>query len=259
MTARILVLDIETQRAVVETFDLFRPFIHIDRVIKPSRILCFAARWRGESKEIFKAAWDDNDEEAYAAMLQSAWELFDQADIVVTYNGDRFDLQWLQEEFGRLKMGRPAPYKSVDLFKVQKRNFRAGLLSGKLDWSARTWLRDKKIPHGGGDLWSDIRYGNRAARREAQKLMRRYCEHDTYLTEKLFEEYLPWTNLNLALYANNDDEFLHCTKCNSTNLKRDGTKYHATSAFLYQMHRCKDCGATSRGKRAKATTELRAI
>ncbi len=259
MPARILVLDIETQRAVAETFSLYRPFIGIDRVIRDARILCFAAKWRGEERMIFKAAWKDDDEDSYRAMLQAAWNLLNEADIVCGYNSDRFDIQWLEEEFGCHKLGRPTPYKSVDLFKVQKRHFRAGLLSGKLDWSARKWLKDRKIPHGDTDLWHDIRYGNREIRRAAQRTMRAYCEHDTRLTERLLEDYLPWTNLNLALYEMNDDDLLHCTKCNSTNLKRDGKKYHATSAFLYQMHRCKDCGATSRGKRAKGTTELRPV
>lgn len=259
MSARILILDIETQRAIVETFSLFRPFIAIDRVIRDSRILCFAASWRGEDRMIFKAAWKDDDEDAYRAMLEVAWNLLNEADFVCGFNSDRFDLQWLEEEFGSLGMGRPAPYKSIDLYKVQKKHFRAGLLSGKLDWSSRKWLKDRKVPHGGSDLWHDIRYGNRAARREAQRTMRTYNEHDVRLTEKLLEAYLPWTNVNLALYENNDDDLLHCTKCNSVNLKRDGKKFHATTAFLYQMHRCRDCGATSRGRKSQGTTELRAI
>lgn len=259
MTARILVIDLETQRSIVETFSLFRPFIHIDRVIRDSRILCFAARWRGEEKMIFKSCWQDDDEDAYKAMLQSAWDLLDEADFVVTFNGDRFDIQWLQEEFGCFGLGRPTPCKSLDLFKTQKKHFRAGLLSGKLDWSSRKWLKDRKIPHGGTDLWHDIRYGNRAERREAQRTMRTYCEHDTRLTGKLFEAYLPWINVNFALYEDNDDELLHCTKCNSTNMKRDGKKKYGTSAYLYQMHRCKDCDGTSRGKRFQSTTELRPV
>ena len=257
MSARVLVLDIETQRAIVETFNLFRPFIHIDRVLTPTRVLCFAAKWRGEDKVIFKASWDDDDEDAYLRMMRSAFGLLNEADIVVTWNGDRFDLQWFESELGRLKLGRPAPYKSIDLIKTNKRWFKGGQMSMKLDWTARQWLKDRKVPHGATDLWHDIRHGSRAEFRAACKTMREYNIHDTVLTERVFDEYLPWLNINLALYEDNDDDLLHCTKCNSTNLKRDGKKYYNTLAYSYQMHRCKDCGSTSRGKKFSRTTELR--
>jgi hypothetical protein len=260
MTAKILVLDVETQRAIVETFSIWRPFIHIDRVIKPTRLLCFAAKWRGSDEIIFKHAWDDDNPESYTRMLQAAYDLLNEADIVVTWNGDRFDIQWFESELGRLELGRPAPYKSLDLIKINKRWFKGGQMSMKLDWSSRQWLKDQKLPHSGTDLWHDIRYGTRAERRAAQKTMKEYNIQDVNLTERLLERYLPYaTGINLALYEDNDDGKLHCTKCFSTNLKRDGVKLYRTTAFSYQMHRCKDCGATSRGKRSKLTTELRPV
>lgn len=257
MSARILVLDIETQRAIVETFSLFRPFIGIDRVIKPTRVLCFAAKWRGEDRMIFKSAWADDDEDAYRRMMQSAWDLMNEADIVVTWNGDRFDVQWFESEFVRLGMGRPTPYRSVDLIKTVKRWFKGGLMSMKLDWSSRMVLKDMKLPHGGTDLWHEIRYGNREARREAQRTMRAYNEKDVRLTERLFEHYLPYLNVNLALYERNDDGVMRCTKCAGTELKRDGVKFRATNAGLYQMWRCKECNSTSTGAKRVSTTELR--
>jgi hypothetical protein len=130
-------------------------------------------------------------------------------------------------------------------------------MSSKLDWSARQWLKDRKTPHGGSDLWHDIRHGTRAEQRAAQKVMKEYNIHDVELTAGLFEEYLPWLSINLSLYESHDDDLLHCTKCDSTNLKRDGVKYFVTLAGAYQLHRCKDCGSTSKGKRSLRTTELR--
>lgn len=261
--ARILTFDIETQRAIVEVWDLFPKFIHIDRVRVPKRILCFSARWRGEDRTIFRAAWDEDKDfqvepQAYEKMCRALWELLNQADVVVTWNGDRFDIQWVEEECARLGMGRPRSYKSVDLIKILKRRFKAGLMSMKLDWSARQWLHDQKTPHGATDLWHDIRYGTRTEKRDAQRLMRTYCEHDTALTERLLGEYLPWVGVNFALYRDNSEELRYCTKCGTAGqLKRDGM--HHTNAFSYQQYRCKKCGGLSRGKRAKATTELRTI
>lgn len=265
MSAKILFLDIETQRAIVETFSLYRPFIHIDRVHVPTRVLCFAAQWRGEDKITFRSAWDEDDKymvdsDQYLKMMQAAHDLLSEADIVVTWNGDRFDNQWFESELGRLKLGRPDPYKSVDLIKINKRWFKGGQMSMKLDWSARQWLKDMKVPHGGTDLWHDIRYGTRDEKRAARKLMREYNEHDTYLTGLLFEEYLPWINVNLSMYEAGDDELMHCTKCNSINVHRRGVKYFVTLSGAYQLYRCTDCNATSRGhRRHRMTTELRPV
>lgn len=268
MTAKVLTIDIETQRAIVETFSIWRPFIGIDRIIVPTRVLCFAAKWRGEDDIIFKSQWADPltpggpnaiAEAGYRKMMQSAWDLLNEADIVVTWNGDRFDVQWFESEFIRLGMGRPMPYKSLDLIKTVKRWFKGGLMSMKLDWSSRTILKDHKTHHGGADLWHDIRWGTRAEQRAARKIMREYNIHDTELTERLLEHHLPYLSINFALYEDNEDGELHCTKCNSTNLKLDGVKAYVTLAGVYQMHRCKDCNATSRGKRTRKTTELRPV
>lgn len=263
-TARVLSFDIETQRAIVETFSLFSKFTPMNRVLVPARILCFAARWRGEDKDIFHAAWDEDDRhhvnpEQYERMLRAIWNLLDAADIVVTYNGDRFDLQWVEAECARLGMGRPAPYKSVDLMKIVKRRFRAGLMSMKLEWSARYWLHDGKVAHGGSDLWHEIRHGTRERKRAAQKIMREYNIHDVVLTERLLDEHLPWTNLNIALYRPNpDDEVLRCTKCGKDGLRALKKKVY-TAAFAYQAYKCPSCGSVSRGKRSKLGTELRSV
>ena len=261
--ARILTFDIETQRGIVETFSLFSKYTHMNRVLVPARILCFSARWRGEDKDIFHAAWDEDDKHTvdptqYRKMLHAIWKLLDAADIVVTYNGDRFDLQWVEAECARLGMGRPAPYKSVDLMKIVKRRFKAGMMSMKLQWSARYWLHDSKLDHGGSDLWYDIRHGTKTQKRDAQKIMREYCIHDVVLTERLLDEHLPWTGLNIALYRASDDELLRCTKCGSTNVHATRKKVY-TGAFAYQAYKCTDCGSISRGKRAKIGTELRSV
>jgi len=270
MPAKVLCLDIETQRAITETFTLYKPFIHIDRVIVPTRVLCFAAKWRDEDKVIFKSCWDDpvtvggtnpEAEAAYLKMMQAAYDLCDEADIVVTYNGDRFDLDWFNWECGRLKLGRPGPYKSIDLIKTNKTWFKGAQLSLKLDWSCRQWLKDRKVPHGGTDLWHDIRWGTRDEKRAACKLMRQYNEYDTVLTGRLFEDYLPWLTVNLALYDTvaGEDDLLHCTKCNSTNVHRRGSKYFVTLAGTYNLWRCADCNCTSKGSRRRTTTELRPV
>jgi DNA polymerase elongation subunit (family B) len=262
--ARVLTFDIETQRAIVETFSLFSKFTHMDRVLVPARVLCFSARWRGEDKTIFKAAWNEDsrfhvDQVQYEKILQVIFELLDRAHVVITWNGDRFDLQWIEAECNRLGMGRPSPYKSVDLCKIAKKRFDKGLMSRKLEWSARYWLHDGKVKHGGTDLWHDIRHGTTAEKRAAQKLMREYCVHDTVLTERVFDEYyLPWSPVNLALYNSNIDGELACTKCGTPGELEPAGFYYA-DAYAYDQYRCRKCKGVSKSARSKHTTPLRKV
>lgn len=257
MSAKVLTVDIETQRALVETFDLWPKYIGIDRIRTPTRMLCFAAKWRDEDEVGFYSSWDDNDTKSYYDMIEAGWHLYDEADVVVTWNGDRFDNQWFAGEFLRLKMGPPSPYRSLDLFKIARSKFGRSLMSLKLDWSARTILGDQKVKHGGSDLWHDIRYGTPGEKKEARQLMMEYNIHDTVLTENLLEEYLPWTGVNFAVYDEDNADRFCCTHCESVNLQKRGLAY--TTAYSYPRYYCKDCKGWSKGRRMYYTTELRPV
>lgn len=257
--AKILTLDIETQRGIWESFGADVKWLPAARCIKPPRILCFAAKWFGEDKVVFKASWLDDDADSYKKMLQSLWQLMNDAHILVTYNGDRFDLGWIEHECGVLGLGRPAPSKSVDLYKVT-RKFGKGAAYKSLDWSARQWLGDKKVAHQGSDLWFQIRYGTAAERRESQRKMKEYNCHDVVLTERLLVAYLPWTPINVAIHRKHadDDELLVCIACGKEGLLKPAGLYF-TGTFGYNQYRCDGCGSYCRGKRAKSGTELRAV
>lgn len=60
-------------------------------------MLSWSAGWYHEpGKTYFKAAWAKGkrgiDPDAYTAMLLALWKLLDEADFVVGWNSDRFDL-----------------------------------------------------------------------------------------------------------------------------------------------------------------------
>lgn len=258
MSAHILTLDVETQRSIVETFDLWPKYIPIDRVIVPTRLLCFAAKWDDEDDVQFHAAWDDDDIEAFDTMIKAAWDLMDQADIIVGWNNTRFDVQYFQAAFGRLELGPPSPFRSLDLMQVAKKNFKAGELSLKLDWFSRMWLGDRKINHSATDIWHDIRHGDKKQKAAAQQLMQEYNCHDVVLTERLHERFKPWTGINYALYdSDGGDGNPRCTTCASENVQKRGFFY--TTCFAYQRYRCNECGCWSKGARRVYSTELRPV
>ncbi|NIV35232.1 MAG: hypothetical protein GWN58_38990, partial [Anaerolineae bacterium] len=49
-------------------------------------------------------------------MLEGAWELLDEADAVVHYNGKKFDIPTLNREFVKYGFTPPSPYKQIDLY-----------------------------------------------------------------------------------------------------------------------------------------------
>ena len=260
--AKVLSIDIETQRGIVEVFDLWPKYIDMKQVRVPTRILCFAAKWRDEEEVQFYSAFKERrdynvDAKQYRAMLQAAWDLLTEADVVVTYNGNKFDLGWFKGEFGRLELGPPAPYRSLDLYAVAKKHFAPANMSMKLDWFSRRWLGDKKVGH--GDLWSAIRYGTRDEQLAAQQLMMDYNIHDVVLTERLFDRFLPWTGMNFALFDQDNEDRLVCPYCESTRYHKRG--FAPGLSYMYQRYKCLNpkCGGWFKGKKMIYTTELRPV
>ena len=81
---------------------------------------------------------------------RAAHDLLSEADVVVHYNGDKFDLPHLNREFVESGLGPPAPYASIDLLKTVKRKFR--FPSNKLDYVVQKLRLGAKVSTGGYDL-----------------------------------------------------------------------------------------------------------
>lgn len=257
---KILTLDIETQPAIIEKFDLYPSYTPIEMVLVPTRVLCFAAKWYDKKQVLFHSAWEDDDLDAFDEMAKAAWNLLNEADVVVGWNSDRFDIQYLNAVFGRLGLGPPSPFRSLDLIKVVKKHFAKGELSKKLDWYSQQWLGDQKLKHDGIELWQAIRRGTPAEKAKAQKTMRKYNIKDVKLTERLFDKMRPWTGVNFALYDAEFDKtgrLKKCTHCGSENLQSRGK--FPTMAYAYERFSCNDCKGWSRGRKMMYTTELRPV
>lgn len=165
-------------------------------------------------------------------MLKAIHRLLDEADAVVTYNGDKFDLPTLNGEFVQLGLHPPAPAKSVDLIKIVKSKFR--FPSNKLEYVAPALGVGNKLKNSGHELWVKCMAGDK----EAWKEMEEYNIQDTVLLEKLFSVLLPWTKLPSLTLG------LVCRSCSSSNVQRRG--YHYTAVSKFQRYQCKDCGAWGR-------------
>lgn len=236
---RILVIDIETSPALVYVWGLFKQNIAINQIVEPTRVICFAAKWIGEDQVIF--AGEDN--LTHREVIQRAFELLDQADAVITFNGDNFDIPHLNREFMEYGLGRPAPFQSIDLYKVVKKHHR--FLSNKLAWITMRLELSGKLEHEGFDLWRRCLDGDPAA----WAVMMAYNGRDVVTTEELYRELLVWidNHPNMNLFKPPSDIPL-CPKCGEDALQKRGTR--KTKVSVFQRYQCQACGSwPSSGKR----------
>lgn len=244
--AKILTIDIERLPGVAYAWEPKTRYIAPRNFIQWPRLLCFAARWYGDDKAlIFEAEWKNRDR-----MIERAWKLYDAADIVVTYNGIRFDNKHLRTDWLEAGMPPPRPWKDVDLF-AQVRQF--GYESKSLDTVTR------RLGRPGKELSYDIGLAQAAATgdREAQRALKTYNAGDVELTEWLYDRLRGWMPGHPLPGTFGDEK--RCNQCGSDDLKRQATKYRAV-VIDYTLYRCQNCGGNVRGgwhARAASTRGVR--
>lgn len=227
---RILTLDIETSPNLAHVWGLWQQNVGLVQLRESTQLLCMAAKWHDSRGVMFLHGSD----------LENIQGLLDQADAVVTWNGDRFDLPHLNREFVEHGLKMPAPYASIDLLKTVRRQFK--FPSNKLDYVAGRLLGQKKASHTGHQLWIDCMAGDE----RAWRLMERYNKQDVRLTEKLYDRLLPWIPNHPSVPLHGvDSDLLGCPSCGSSSYQRRGYSYTAQSKF--PRFQCTKCGRWFRG------------
>lgn len=248
---RILLIDIETYPALTYQWSLWDKFTPIERIVAPGGVLCFAAKWYGEDEVLFSSLWDDGEE----GMAQAAWDLLDGADAVVTYNGNKFDIPWLNHLMFTNGLGEPSRFSSIDLYATMGR-FR--FLSKKLDYVVQRLGIGAKVATYGFQMWVDAMPteigGNGDP--EAQAAMKAYNIGDVPDTlEPLYNEVIGWIqhHPHVGLYVPGE----RCQNCGSTEFADDG--YARTPLSVYPAYKCEGCGKPHRGKTRLYGVDARAV
>ena len=232
-----LILDIETAPNKVYTWGLWKQNIAINQIEEPGYVLCWAAKWHQKSRVHFRSLKSHSKEK----MLKGIYNLLEEADSVIHYNGQRFDIPTLNQEFALLEWPRPAPFAQIDLLQIARRQFR--LPSNKLAFVAQYLGVGEKPPATTFELWLACMRGEA----KAWKRMKAYNINDVVLTERAYDRLLPWisSHPNHGLFVG----FPACTNCGGTNLQRRGTA--RTKSMEYQRYQCRDCGSWVRDRLAE--------
>lgn len=240
-----LLLDIETAPHKVYAWGLWGQNIAINQIEEPGYTLSWAAKWYGDNGVMYM----DRDGIDPFEMIAGVYELINEADVLVHYNGNKFDIPILNQEFLMYGFRPPAPSINIDLLNTVKKRFR--FPSRKLDYVARALNLEGKLQHKGMDLWRECMNDDR----EAWKTMREYNIQDVILLEQVYEKLQPWVtnHPNFGLFVNSDRPI--CPNCGSNHLQKRGTYY--TKTLSYQRYHCQECGAWSRERNTNLNKEQR--
>jgi DNA polymerase elongation subunit (family B) len=238
---KILVFDIETSPHLGWFWGLWKQNIRPDQIKDASRMICFAAKWVGSNSITFRSEYHHSREE----MLLTLRNLLDEADVIVTYNGDKFDMKRAKREFRLAGIEQPSSSISVDLYKVIKKS--EDWPSHSMGYIAESLGLSQKMKHHGFLLWREAMgdFGEER-QRKAWNIMRRYNKQDLKPTEDLFHRYeaeiaLPAAGL-WAPSAAEDREVPSCPNplCQSDHVTRQG--YRRTKTRRYPQYHCETCG-----------------
>lgn len=239
---KIIVLDIETAPIIAYTWGLWKQNIGLDQILQDWTVLSYSAKTLGNSKIRYMDVSKQSDFYNDRAIMQSLWKELDEADVVVTQNGIRFDHRKINARFLALGMPPPSPYKCIDT-KVEAQKV-AAFTSNKLEWLARVLTDERKSAHSkfpGFKLWLECLKGNK----EAWAEMRKYNPQDIIATEEVYLKLRPFIDghPNMGVYT--EDNTKRCPNCGSDEVKQKGYRY--TQTGKYPRYHCADCGAWSRG------------
>jgi hypothetical protein len=235
---KILLLDIESAPLVGWAWGTGK-YDRIIRVKEPWYILCCGYRWCGEAKTKMLALPDysagpyrpDDDK----PLVRDLLGLFNEADILVAHNADRFDIPKVRARGIIHKLDTPSPYRTIDTLKLARKEF--SFTSNRLDDVCDVLGLGRKQPTGGFDTWPACMEGDPAA----WKQMTKYCASDVDLLVSLYERLRPWaTRLpNLATISGRPSV---CPRCGSDQgMVSRGT--HSTNQLTWRhTWKCKSCG-----------------
>lgn len=243
MKPKILVLDIETSPIVAYSWGIHDQNIGLIQVLEDWSILSFAAKWLGDpaNTTVYRSTAGQRDLRDDKKLLKTIWKLIDEADMLLTQNGNSFDIKKLNARFAIHGMQPPSSFKKIDTKLIAKKHF--NFTSNSLEYLTNKFCKKyRKLKHGkfpGFSLWIEYLKNNK----EAQAEMKTYNIHDVLSLEELYQKLAPWDNSVSFIPFLGDA----VCKCGSKNFTKNGYAY--TASAKYQRLKCSSCGHETRDKK----------
>lgn len=238
---KILLYDIETAPIIGYVWSLWNNNLGLNQIVSDWYVLSWSAKWLGspEDEVMYMDQRNEKNMENDKRILKGIWELLDEADIVITQNGKKFDQKKLNARFIIHGIKPPSSYRHIDTRQIAKKTF--GFTSNKLEYMTdKLCTKYKKLKHAkfsGMSLWTECLAGNQ----EAWKEMEIYNRYDVLSLEELYTKMAPWDNsINFGVYGEESE----LCKCGNDEFEYSG--FHYTNAGKYRKYRCTECGFEER-------------
>jgi uncharacterized protein YprB with RNaseH-like and TPR domain len=232
---RIAFFDIETAPSLGYYFDRYKEG-NIVATESPWFMLSFAWKWAGDKSVQCKALCDypSYKKSRYddQHLVRDLWKIFDEADILVGHNADRFDVRKTNSRFLCVGLPPPSPYKTIDTLKIARRTFKQD--SNRLAALGQDLGLGGKLPTTGWDTWKGAIDGDP----RAWSLMKRYNKRDVSLLEQVYLKLRPWHtgHPDLRTYTG----LTGCPACQSKHVQCRG--FNVAKTRKTQRMQCRDCG-----------------
>lgn len=241
---RILFFDIETTPMRSYVWGRYKQNIYQPYVLSESYILTYSAKWIDGDDVMF--GYINPEEVAHendSRIVKELIDLFNEADIVVGHNSDRFDIPIVKTRALYNGIAPPKPFRSYDTLKAVKRNFRFS--SNKLNDVCEYLGIGSKHDDGGFETWKGYMDGDETA----INTMVYYNIGDVDLLYNLYMFIRGFDRLhpNVGVYHHHSFTPI-CPCCGSENITKT-EKFIYTNLSAFEAYHCDDCGKWFRGRK----------
>jgi hypothetical protein len=189
---KVLLLDIETSPIIASVWSIWNQDVPLNMIEKDWSVLSYSAKLLGDKKMYYDDVRGQKDVNDDSKLLKGIWKLLDEADVIVTQNGKKFDIKKLNARFIINGMQPPSSFKHIDTKQIASKNF--AFTSNKLEYMAqKLGLKQQKSKHkkfSGFELWRQCLANNL----DAWKEMEHYNKQDVLTLEELYLKLRGWDN-----------------------------------------------------------------
>jgi len=236
---RIMLLDIETAPQKGYFWSRFNITVGSNQVIEPSYMLTWSARELEGTEIEFDSLFID--QPAYWAdpkddkrIIESMYEILDEADIIIAHNGDNFDIKKIMARGAIQGLIPPSPFRKIDTLKTCRREFKFD--SNKLDDVADFFGVGRKLDTGGMPLWIACMDGDP----KAWDKMLDYNIQDIALLDAVYRKIRHYDTKHPNIGQYYRDGKRRCTVCGSPAVRLTGGESH-TNSSIFQEAVCGSC------------------